>query len=210
MRFVRARFSTDQFSYPWNVYSEWITVWETRALHFINVLPAGVSLDQAVLRASFRWNFYFKTPNINGSSPSLSFIVSRLSLCSFVRFARPACILLISRYTPEMPPRRDGVVLPWHFNTYVRDDFLCRLFPGMLNFLIMGIFALQRKKVTTASEIVPYRLLDYSVSSFGIFWNIVDRNLQKIHTQRYSLHRRAFLTFWQINRNNHFFFVFFL
>lgn len=109
--------------------------------------PAGVLLDQTVLRASFRWNFYFRTPDINGSSRGLSFILSRLSLCnSFVRFARFACILLISRYMSETRPRRDGVVLLWHFNTYVHDDFLSRFFPGMLNFLIMRIFALQRKK----------------------------------------------------------------
>lgn len=139
--------------------------------------PAGVLLDQTVLRASFRWNFYFRTPDINGSSRGLSFILSRLSLCnSFVRFSRFACILLISRYTSETRPRRDGVVLLWHFNTYVHDDFLCRFFPGMLNFLIMRIFALQRKK---SDDNVRDCTASPSWLQCLIFWDLLAYRRQK-------------------------------
>lgn len=57
----------------------------------------------------------------------------------------------------------------WRFNMYVYDDFLwpvsrCRVCPGILNFLIIGIFALQKK--LRHRPIVSHHLLDYKVSFF--------------------------------------------
>lgn len=130
--------------------------------------PAGVSLDQTVLSASFRWNFYFAILDINNSSRSPSLFLAFLCATFFLQqwnllVLRAFCWFDVIRWH-----RRDKTVSSCRdilIHTYAMT-FFANSFPGCWTFSLWRYSRFRRKKVMTTSEIVPHRLLDYSVSSF--------------------------------------------